>query len=165
MRLRLLFPALLLTAALPAAADWVNHRDGTPQQPDDKRIQVFNFWAAWCAPCRKEIPAMSAWYEQKGKKQRVQMAGIAIDSEANVAAFLRQTPVAYPIWRYTGQNSRAMMRAYGNTVGALPYTLVHNPRCGAKQTVLGEADGKKLDAAVAAVKRACAAGKAGAKQK
>ena len=64
-------------------------------------------------------------------------------------------PVSYPIWRYTGANSRAMMRDLGNTVGGLPYTVVRLPQCGAQQTLLGEVDGAKLDSAVAAVKAKC----------
>lgn len=155
-----LLSALLLAVALPAqAADFVNHADNKAQSLDNKRVQVVNFWAAWCKPCRKEMPAMSEWYTQKGKKQQIQMVGIAIDSPDNVNKFLKETQVFYPIWRYTGKNSRAMMKEYGNTVGGLPYTLVVNPGCGAKQALLGEVDGKKLDTAVAAVQKACTAKK------
>lgn len=152
--------ALLLAAVLPVqAADLVNHADNKAQSLDNSRIQVVNFWAAWCEPCRKEMPAMSAWYNQKGKKQQIQMVGIAIDSPANVSRFLKDTPVSYPIWRYTGKNSRAMMKEYGNNIGGLPYTLVVNPTCGAKQTLFGEVDGSKLDTAVAAVQKSCQAKK------
>lgn len=158
--MRSVFLAVLLAAAWPvSAADFVDHAGGKPQQLDGKRVQVVSFWAAWCKPCRKEMPAMSRWFEQKGKKQQVQMVGIAIDSAENVAKFLRETPVSYPIWRYTGKNSRAMMKEYGNTVGALPYTLVVHPTCGRKQALLGEVDGAKLDTALAAVSKGCAAKK------
>lgn len=149
---------LALSCALPAfAADFVSHADNKPQDlaSAKAKVQVVNFWAAWCGPCRKEMPAMSKWYRQKAKAQGVQMVGIALDTAENVGKFLKTTPVSYPVWRYTGSNSRAMMREYGNTVGGLPYTVVRMPQCGAQQSVLGEADGAKLDAAVAAVQAKC----------
>lgn len=149
---------LALCAALPAgAADFVSHADNKPQQlSGGDKVQIVNLWATWCKPCRKEMPAMSKWYQQKGKKQGVEMVGIAVDSPENVSKFLKATPVSYPIWRYTGTNSRAMMRELGNTVGGLPYTVVRLPKCGAEQALLGEVDGAKLDSTVAAVKAKCA---------
>jgi len=130
---------LALCAALPAgAADFVSHVDNKPQQlASGDKVQIVNLWATWCKPCRKEMPAMSQWYQQKGKKQGVGLIGIAVDSPENVSKFLKAMPVSYPIWRYTGANSRAMMRDLGNTVGGLPYTVVRLPQCGAQQTLLG----------------------------
>lgn len=148
---------LALCAALPAgAADFVSHADNKPQQlASGDKVQIVNLWATWCKPCRKEMPAMSKWYQQKGKKQGIELVGIAVDSPENVSKFLKATPVSYPIWRYTGANSRAMMRDLGNKVGGLPYTVVRLPKCGAEQTLLGEVDGAKLDSAVVAVKAKC----------
>ena len=47
------------------------------------------------------------------------MVGIALDTTDNIGKFLKQTPVSYPIWRYTGANSRNFMKAHGNNVGVL----------------------------------------------
>ena len=154
--------ALALTAALFAAAlqaqaaDFTLHPSQKPQQLNNKApVQVINFWATWCSPCRKEMPAMSRWYAQKGKRQNVQMVGIAVDETANISKFLQNTPVSYPIWRYTGNNSRNMMKEFGNQVGVLPYTVVRIPACQQQQALVGEVDGAKLDAAIAAVKAKC----------
>ncbi|HFC8518365.1 TlpA disulfide reductase family protein [Neisseria weaveri] len=117
-------------------------------------VRIVNLWATWCKPCRKEMPEMSAWYK-KQKKGSVDMVGIALDNPENIGAFLKQTPVSYPIWRYDGKDSRGFMKSLGNTVGGLPFTTVEAVKCGHKETVFGEIDGKKLDAAVKKVTAAC----------
>ena len=99
---------------------------------------------------------MSAWY-QKQKKGSVDMVGIALDSSENIGRFLKTTPVRYPIWRYSGNDSRAWMKSFGNNIGGLPFTVVEAPKCGYRQTLLGEVTAKKLDAALAAARAKCAA--------
>ena len=156
-----LYPALLaalLAAPATAADEFVLHGKNTAQSPEKltAEVQVLNFWATWCKPCRKEMPQMSKWYRaQHTKKASVAMVGIAVDSADNVAAFLKSMPVSYPVWIYNGNNSRAMMKAYGNQVGGLPYTVVRMPKCGQQQALLGEVNGAKLDQAVAELRGRC----------
>lgn len=158
MKTTAILTALLFAVAAPvqAASEFVLHGSNKPQELNAKApVQIINLWATWCGPCRKEMPAMSRWYTQKGKRQNVQMVGIAMDEENNIAQFLKSTPVSYPIWRYTGNNSRAMMKSFGNHVGALPYTVIRAPSCNQQQAVLGELTEAKLDSTVAAVKSKC----------
>ena len=156
-----LYPALLaalLAAPATAADEFVLHGKNTAQSPEKltAEVQVLNFWATWCKPCRKEMPQMSKWYRaQHTKKASVAMVGIAVDSADNVAAFLKTMPVSYPVWIYNGNNSRAMMKAYGNQVGGLPYTVVRMPKCGQQQALLGEVNGAKLDQAVVELRGRC----------
>ncbi|MDO4432988.1 MAG: TlpA disulfide reductase family protein [Alysiella sp.] len=146
----------LLFSPCVLANDFVSHHnEQTRHFNPQAKIHIINFWATWCAPCREEMPAMSHWHTQKGKKHRVQMVGIAIDKQENVAQFLKQTPVSYEIWRYTGSNSRAMMKTYGNPVGVLPYTLVRAPQCQQEQAITGKVDADKLDKAIANLTKQC----------
>lgn len=87
---------------------------------------------------------MSAWYKAQ-KKGSVDMVGIALDTSDNIGKFLKQTPVSYHVWRYTGADSRNFMKSYGNNVGVLPFTVVEAPKCGYKQTITGEVNEKKPD--------------------
>ncbi|MDO1509689.1 MULTISPECIES: TlpA disulfide reductase family protein [unclassified Neisseria] len=146
-----LFLGTVMAAGLPAAAaadiqDW---KSDAPKTFESLKapVRIINLWATWCGPCRKEMPEMSAWYK-KQKKGSVDMVGIALDNTDNIGKFLKQTPVSYPIWRYTGNNSRTWMKSVGNNVGALPFTTVEAPKCGYKQALLGEVTAKKLDEAV-----------------
>ena len=117
-------------------------------------VRVINLWATWCGPCRKEMPEMSSWYKVQ-KKGSVDMVGIALDNTENIGKFLKQTPVSYPVWRYTGAESRNFMKTFGNNVGVLPFTVVEAPKCGYKQTITGEVNAKKLTEAVNLAKGKC----------
>ena len=151
----------LLAAASVHATDFARHPDNKAQTvPAKAQVQVINFWAAWCAPCRKEMPDMSKWYASKGKKQKVFMTGIALDTSENISKFLQTTPVSYPIWRYTGKDSRNLMKSYGNKVGALPYTVVRAPKCGHEEPIVGELTLARLDQAVSKAQNACKGKKA-----
>ena len=122
---KLLLASVLMTASLSApvfAADpLAGWNDNKPQSLQSLKapVRVVNLWATWCGPCRKEMPAMSAWYKAQ-KKGSVDMVGIALDTSDNIGKFLKQTPVSYHVWRYTGADSRNFMKSYGNNVGVLP---------------------------------------------
>lgn len=148
--------ACLAAACAVQAADLVEHAGNRAVSLDGggKRIQVVNVWATWCVPCRKEMPLLSGWYGRQ-PPARVQMVGVALDNAANVSRFLRNTPVRYPIWRYTGGDSTAWMKQLGNPVGALPFTLVRVPGCRHQKTLLGEVDEAKLTQAVNEVAARC----------
>lgn len=56
---------------------------------------VVNFWASWCLPCRKEMPALQAVHRQLG--DRVRFVGVDhTDSRADALALARSTGVGYP---------------------------------------------------------------------
>ena len=149
--------ALLAAGAQTMAADLQDWQSNAPKNVNALKapVRVVNLWATWCGPCRKEMPEMSAWY-QKQKKGSVDMVGIALDSSENIGRFLKTTPVRYPIWRYSGNDSRARMKSFGNSIGGLPFTVVEAPKCGYRQTLLGEVTAQKVDAALAAARAQCA---------
>jgi len=59
------------------------------------RPVVVNFWASWCVPCRREMPAFQAVYQRVGG--RIAFVGVDHqDSRRLALQFLAQTGVRYP---------------------------------------------------------------------
>lgn len=110
------------------------------------QVVVLNFWASWCAPCREEMPDFAALRTQY-RSRDVEFIGIAIDNAANVARFLRQMPVDYPI--LIGEAAaHSLVRQLGNPSGALPYTLVLDRDGNIILSHLGRLSRAKLEAAL-----------------
>lgn len=107
------------------------------------RIAVVNFWASWCAPCVREMPALDQLQKKYGDV--VQVLGVGLDTENNIRAFAEKTPVAYPLL-LAGAGKISLMRKLGNPKGGLPYTLVLDRKGGPAATILGEIDIEALQA-------------------
>ena len=57
---------------------------------------ILNYWATWCAPCRKEIPELSELHTERGD---VTVLGLAYEDtdESAFEEFLGEFDVTYPI--------------------------------------------------------------------
>lgn len=61
------------------------------------KFVLLNFWATWCAPCRKEMPAMSNLHDEF-KGESLEVVGVHVGpSLAGVKKFLEAVPVNFTI--------------------------------------------------------------------
>ena len=107
-----------------APAFTLSDLDGKQRSFDEwkGRTVVLNFWATWCAPCRREIPVLVELQAQHDPNE-LTVLGIAIDEADAVSEYVRQIGMTYET--LVGQmDAIDVVTAYGNRIGALPYTVI-----------------------------------------
>ena len=87
---------------------------------------VVNFWSSWCPPCVEEMPMFNE-VQGQWKDKGVVFVGIAADQADNIKAFLKKTPVDYPIV-VSGQPGFDLSRELGNRYDAIPFTVIINAK-------------------------------------
>ncbi|MEE2755087.1 MAG: TlpA disulfide reductase family protein [Myxococcota bacterium] len=97
------------------------------------QVVVLDFWATWCAPCRKTLPALQILHKRYQNSDRVQILSVSIDSAPNLAryvgAFMKQNQYSFPVIL---DPSRALASRY--KVKTVP-TMVVIDKSGAVSTV------------------------------
>ncbi len=95
---------------------------------ENDTIYVINFWATWCAPCVREIPAFEQLYATY-KDQLVQVVLVSLDNpdhlESRVLPFLERMDVqSRVILLDDPRSSRWIPRVSDEWTGAIPATIV-----------------------------------------
>ena len=82
-------PQLALTGPSGSVASLADYRG---------RVVLVNNWATWCPPCQAEMPDLQAYYQAHSAQGFVVVAIESGDSASNVANFVRQHGLAFPVW-------------------------------------------------------------------
>jgi len=86
------------------------------------KVVVVNFWATWCGPCREEMPHFVRTQAAQGANG-LQFVGIAVDQAPKVREFAGQLGINYPLL-IGGYGAIELSKTLGNSVGALPFTII-----------------------------------------
>jgi thiol-disulfide isomerase/thioredoxin len=87
---------------------------------------VINFWATWCAPCRREIPLLKTLADNWAGRD-LAIVGIAVDYPDKVRAFAEQFKIGYPVL-IGEQDALEVAAKFGMTSPALPFTVFTDRR-------------------------------------
>ena len=97
---------------------------------------VINFWATWCAPCLKEIPAFVKFYEENS--DHVEILGLdfePVDLEI-INDYVGRFSINYPIVLYNEDNDSEYSN-FGEIIG-MPTTQIYSPEGELLHTFMGE---------------------------
>lgn len=114
-------PVAELSATIPAFQ--LADRDGQMRSLADwdGKARIVNFWATWCAPCRREIPLLKQLQRDHGP-EGFQVVGIAVDFRDKVIAYADEMKIEYPIL-IGEQDALDAAAAFGIDAIGFPFTV------------------------------------------
>ena len=128
-----------------------------PENPINagKRWTWVNFWAAWCVPCKEELPLLFTW--QKQLSTQLDFAFISLDDdERQLREFLERQPqggLDRTYWLPDGAVRAAWLSALGlSTEPELPLQLLLDEAGQLRCTINGAVEASDFDSLAAIVK-------------
>ena len=116
----------------------LDDRDGESRSLQDwpDRALIVNFWATWCAPCRREIPLLQQLQRDHGA-EGFQVIGIAVDFRDKVLAYADDMQIEYPLL-IGEQEALDAAGLFGLDAVGFPFTVFSDRKGRIVTTHLGE---------------------------
>jgi thiol-disulfide isomerase/thioredoxin len=96
---------------------------------------IFNFWATWCDPCRREIPLLIRLRHERSATG-LEVVGIAVDFKGAVTDYARHAGIDYPVLVGEDKGLDAV-KAFGMEL-LLPFSVFADDRGRVVAVKLGE---------------------------
>ena len=128
-------------------------RDGTMRSLADwqGKSLIVNFWATWCAPCRREIPLLGELQQSYGPAG-FQVIGIAADYRDKVIAYADEAGIAYPLL-IGEQEALDAAAAFGVEIVGFPFTVFSDDQGRVIACHVGELTRPQAEVILGAVER------------
>jgi thiol-disulfide isomerase/thioredoxin len=101
---------------------------------------ILNFWATWCAPCRREMPLLEALHKQRGD---IQVLGIAVDRQADVQTYMAEAGISYETL-VGEEDAMKVSEQFGLSGLGLPFTAVISGEGDILTVFIGEIEAHEL---------------------
>ncbi|MGD9843593.1 MAG: TlpA family protein disulfide reductase [Steroidobacteraceae bacterium] len=112
---------------------------------------VINFWATWCAPCRREIPLLKQ-LQQDHAADGVQVVGIAVDFREDVLKYADAINMDYPLL-IGEQDGLDAVDAFGIEAVGFPYTVFTDAQGNIITTYVGELHKEQAELILGTIKQ------------
>jgi thiol-disulfide isomerase/thioredoxin len=111
---------------------------------EEATYTVLNYWAIWCAPCRREIPELNEFDHLSAD---ISVVGVNWDRDdrATTLDYIERMGIEFPVTDGDPIQQLAIVRPE-----ILPTTFVFNPHGELVATLVGEQDGESIRAAIEA---------------
>lgn len=156
------------SAPPPSEAEADASADGLPQtlpdftlanlegQPQSIRSwqgksMIVNFWATWCAPCRREIPLLNKIQAEHGA-EGFQIVGVAVDFRDDVLKYAKEIGIDYPLL-IGEQDGLEAVTKFGRGSLGFPFTVFTDNQQRLVLFHLGEIHPPQAEVMMAAVRK------------
>ncbi len=96
---------------------------------------IINFWATWCGPCKMELPAFDAAYQEYGDQITFLMVNLTDgyrDTISGVKDFVEQNAYSFPVYFDTQYEASTAYRA-----SSIPLTIIIDSNGNVSQSHIG----------------------------
>jgi thiol-disulfide isomerase/thioredoxin len=115
------------------------------------KSMVVNFWATWCAPCRREIPLLNRVQAQHAS-DGFQLVGVAVDFREDVVKFAQEIGIDYPVL-VGEQDGLDAVNKFGQGSLGFPFTVFTDNQHRIIAFHLGELEQAEMDILLGVVRR------------